>query len=242
MSGNKIWWFVGCSLVIFLVLGCGAMVWGIFNFSDWLTIFNPTKDTPISTVISNPISSTPTVIFADDFSNPDSGWDRIDETDYFSDYYENAYRIVVNSDMSDSWANPDSNVFGDVTIEVDATKNAGPDDNDFGLICRYQSVDEFYYGVISSDGYFGITKVTSDSSALIGRDNLEFSAAINQGSATNHIRFDCIDNVLTLYVNGQQVDQQIDSDYSHGNIGLIAGTYDTPGTDILFDNFFVYKP
>jgi len=242
LYGNKIWWLIGSCLVIFLVLSCAAVVWGISHISDWKTIFNPAKDTPISTVISNPISSTPAVIFGDDFSNPGSGWDQVDETDYFADYYENAYRIVVNSELSDSWANPDSNVFGDVTVEVDATKNAGPDDNDFGLICRYLSVTEFYYGVISSDGYFGITKVTSDASALLGRENLEFSAAINQGSATNHIRFDCIDNVLTLYVNGQQIDQQIDSAYSNGNIGLIAGTYDTPGTDILFDNFFVYKP
>ena len=205
-------------------------------------IFNPTNQTPESTIIANPISLTPAVIFADDFSNTDSGWDRYDEADYFTDYYENAYRIIVNSDMSDSWANPGSNIFGDVIIEADATKNAGPDDNDFGLICRYKSLDEFYYGVISSDGYFGITKVTSESSDLIGRDNLEFSDAIHQGATTNHIRFDCIDDVLTLYVNGQQVDQQIDSDYSNGNVGLIAGTYDTPGTDVLFDNFFVYKP
>jgi hypothetical protein len=181
-------------------------------------------------------------IFSDDFSDPESGWDSIDQADFYTDYFNNAYRITVNSDMSDSWANPDDNVFGDVSIEVDATKNGGPDDNDFGVICRYQNTEQFYYAVISSDGYYGITKVTSASSDLIGRDSLEFSEAINQGTATNHIRLDCIGDVLTLYVNGQQIDQQTDSDYTTGNVGLIAGTYDTVGTDILFDNFFVYQP
>jgi hypothetical protein len=200
--------------------------------------------TPLSKLTSTPkaASSTRSLIFSDDFSNPASGWDSIDQADFYTDYFNNAYRITVNTKLSDSWANPDDNLFGDVSIEVDATKNGGPDDNDFGVICRYENMDQFYYGVISSDGYYGINKVTSKSSSLIGRDSLEFNTAIKQGTATNHIRFDCKGDVLTLYVNGQQVDQQTDSDYANGNVGLIAGTYDTPGTDILFDNFFVYQP
>jgi hypothetical protein len=260
--GNRIWWVVGCFLLACIILGCGVLAWGLYNITTRQVILHPATVTPTLrpaptvvnpskiipslspnlTLIPNSLSSTPGVIFSDDFSNPNSGWDRVDQTDFYSDYFENAYRITVHSKMSDSWANPDDNVFGGVSIEVDATKNAGPDDNDFGVICRYQSTDQFYYAVISSDGYYGITKVTSASSTLIGRDSLEFSDAIHQGSATNHIRFDCLGNVLTLYVNGHQIDQQNDSDYTTGNVGLIAGTYDTPGTDILFDNFFVYQP
>jgi hypothetical protein len=266
--GNKIWWVVGCFLLVCLIVGCGAVAWGLYNFSDRLAILHPATVTqtlppaptsantpmivpslspnltPLSTLTftPNPVLSTQALIYSDDFSNPESGWDRVDQADFYTDYFENAYRIIVNSDMSDSWANPDGNLFSDVVIEVDATKNGGPDDNDFGVICRYQNQNQFYYAVISSDGYFGITKVTSDSSALLGRDSLEFSDAVIQGLSTNHIRFDCTGNVLTLYVNGQQVDQQTDSEYTSGNVGLIAGTYDTTGTDILFDNFFVYQP
>jgi zinc-ribbon domain len=237
--GNRIWWFVGCVLVVVIIVGCGVLAWGLYRITTRQTTLNPATVTP--TLGSIPTAVNP-IIFSDDFSNPNSGWDRINDTDYYTDYYNNAYRITINSSMYDSWANPDDNVFSNVSIEVDATKNGGPDDNDFGVICRYQSVDKFYYAVISSDGYFGITKVTSASSTLLGRDNLEASDAINQGFATNHIRFDCNGNVLTLYVNGQQIDQQTDSDYSTGNVGLLAGTYDTPGTDILFDNFIIYQP
>jgi hypothetical protein len=239
LYGNKIWWVVGCFLLVCLIVGCGAAAWGLYRYTNRLEILHPATTTPTSRPAPTIVNPS---IFSDDFSDPQSGWDRIDQTDFYTDYYENGYRITINSDMSDSWANPDDKVFGDVSIEVDTTKNGGPDDNDFGVICRYQSVDQFYYAVISSDGYFGITKVTSNSSDLIGRDSLEFSEAINQGVATNHIRFVCNGDVLTLYVNGQQIDQQTDSDYSTGNVGLIAGTYDTPGTDILFDNFFVYQP
>ena len=58
----------------------------------------------------------------------------------------------------------------------------------------------------------------------------------------NHIRADCIGNELTLYVNGQQVATATDSEFTGGDIGVIAGTFSTPGTDIHFDNFVVTRP
>ncbi len=192
---------------------------------------------------STSTQSTPSnVLFSDDFSNTDNKWDQVTETTRTTDYYNNAYHIVVDDTNSDAWANPGKESYTDLHIEVDATKNGGPDDNDFGIICRYTDVDQFYYGVISSDGYYGIMKMTSDGGALIGEDNLLQSDKIVQGTATNKIRFDCVGTTLTLYVNGSQLDQQTDSDYTAGNVGLIAGTFDTSGTDILFDNFFIYKP
>jgi hypothetical protein len=53
---------------------------------------------------------------------------------------------------------------------------------------------------------------------------------------------DCIGDTLTLFVNDQQLAQVRDNEFPSGDVGLIAGTYDTPGTDIRFDNFVVYKP
>jgi hypothetical protein len=197
---------------------------------------------PTFTYTPDPTLSSQEVLFYDDFSDPSSGWDQVNEPSYATDYFENSYRIYENETMSDIWSNPDTLSFGDVTIEVDATKKAGPDDNDFGVICRYQDTNHFYYGIISSDGYFGIIKVTSDGSETLGRENLEFSDSINQKYASNHIRLDCIGDVLTLYVNGDQLDQQTDGELATGNVGLIAGTYNTAGTDILFDNFIVLKP
>jgi hypothetical protein len=278
--GNRIWWLVGCFVLVLIFMCCAISSLVVYRSIHGLASFLPRSLPSTLTLIppaTNQIASIPTVsiptapilstsiptmsspteshptasnspasiqrlLLSDDFSDPNSGWDRADTGDYFTDYYSGTYRIIVHSGMSDSWANPDSNSFSNVSIEVDTTKNSGPDDNDFGIICRYQGVDQFYYAVITSDGYFGITKVTSKSSTIIGATELQQSDYIRQGYATNHIRFDCTGDVLTLYVNGQQIDQQIDSEYISGNVGLIAGTYDTPGTDILFDNFSVFQP
>ena len=182
------------------------------------------------------------ILFSDDFSTKDQNWDQATDTSRTTDYFNNAYQIIVNNTQSDAWANPKDENFTDVEIEVDATKNGGPDDNDFGIICRYLDMDKFYYGVISSDGYYGIMKMSSNGGEPIGNDQMLQSDKIIQGSGPNHIRFDCAGSTLTLYVNGTQIDQQTDADYTTGNIGLIAGTFATAGADILFDNIIVYKP
>jgi hypothetical protein len=182
------------------------------------------------------------LLFADDFSNTSKNWYQVTDSTRTTDYYNNSYRIVVNDVYSYAWAYPQGENFTDIQTEVDATKNNGPNDNDLGIICRYTDLDQFYFAVISSDGYYAIMKMTTDGEESIGHDNMLESDQINQGAAINHIRFDCVGSTLTLYVNGSQLDQQTDTDYTTGNIGLIAGTFETAGTDILFDNFSVYKP
>jgi hypothetical protein len=182
------------------------------------------------------------VLLSDDFSSASNKWDKVSDKNMTTDYYNKGYRILVNTPNYDAWANPDDLKFTDVKIEVDATKNGGPDTNDFGIICRYTGLEGYYYGVISSDGYYGIYKKTAQGGTQLGQGGEQFSNKILTGAATNHIRFDCVGTTLTLYVNGIKLDQRTDQTYTKGNVGLIAGTYTEAGTDILFDNFFVYKP
>jgi hypothetical protein len=189
------------------------------------------------------LQSTPSsVLFSDDFSDTRKSWNQVTDSSHTTDYFNGAYRIVVNNKKTDAWATPGKESFIDTRIEVDASKNAGPDDNDFGIICRYTDVDKFYYAIISSDGYYSIMKMTSGNGRFLGRDSMHESDKINQGAATNRIRFDCVGTTLTLYVNGFQIDQQSDLDYTTGNVGLISGALGEGGTDLLFDNFYVLKP
>lgn len=183
-----------------------------------------------------------TVLFQDDFSNPDSGWDRVNVKDGMTDYTENGtYRILVNLPNTDVWSNPGL-TFTDVRIEVDATKVGGPDDNDFGVQCRYQDADNFYFFIISSDGYYAIGKVKNGEQTLLSGESMDYSDAVLQGAATNHLRADCVGSYLAFYVNGTPLATVEDSDFTQGDVGLMAGTFDTPGTDILFDNFTVLQP
>jgi hypothetical protein len=183
------------------------------------------------------------VIFQDDFSNDVSGWPKIRSEEGITDYENGVYRILVNLENQDFFGVPDVSPQKDVRIEVDATKAGGSDDNDFGILCRYQDNNNYYQFLISSDGYVGILKVVDGSLQNIAAENLVEHPAVNTGDAHNHIRADCIGETLTMYVNGQQVSTAQDIAFpGSGKVGVFAGTYDEPGTDIRFDNFVVTAP
>ena len=181
------------------------------------------------------------VLFSDDFSAPTSGWNQVTAASGESIYLDGAYRIFVNEANVDIWSKPGKS-FKDARIEVDAFKVGGERDNRFGLICRAVDDDSFYIFIISSDGYYGIGLIDGQDYKLLGMDALQPSDAIRLGSASNHIRADCVGDTLTLTVNGVQLAQVQDARFTSGDVGLIAGTYDTPGTDIRFDDFIVYQP
>jgi hypothetical protein len=175
-------------------------------------------------------------LFRDDFSDPASGWStEADETIYV-DYDHNGYRIKVEERDTIAWGTPELD-FKDVSIEVEAVKVSGPDDNMLGVMCRIQDDSHFYVLAISSDGYYFIGKYVGDQLEPIGSDEWQFSDAIHQGKTTNRLRAECIGDELTLYVNDIKVSQVIDGDYASGDVGLAAAAFDLTGTEILFDNF-----
>jgi hypothetical protein len=181
------------------------------------------------------------LLFADDFSDPNSGWDQFRDGNAITDYEDGGYRISVNEDNTDFFANPGKN-FGDVVVEVTADKIGGPDDNNFGVICRYQDEENFYWFSIGSDGFYGIGSAMDGEYQMIGMEAMEFSGQINQGQAQNEIRAECIGDRLTLYANGTILADVNDNRLQTGDVGLIAGTFDEIGTDILFDDFTVRQP
>lgn len=181
------------------------------------------------------------VLLVDDFSDQLSGWGVWNREGGTVSYDQEGLRIIVNETQFDYWSVA-GRTFDDVVVEVDATKIAGPDDNDFGMICRYIDKSNFYLLVISSDGYYGIAKVRMGQYSMIGADQLQYSSAIARGNSQNHLRADCTGSILRLYANGQLLMEAEDSDFSSGDVGLLAGAYNEQGVDILFDNFVVKKP
>jgi hypothetical protein len=195
------------------------------------------------TQLTDQLSSSGEAVFRDDFSQPYSGWVR--GTDLpnggISDYTDGQFRILVNEPNYDYWSNPKLS-FKNARIEVDATRQAGPDINRFGLICRYQDEQNYYFFIVSSDGYYGVGKVKENHLSLIGMSEMQPSNAVQMGTTMNHLRADCIGDQLFFYVNGRLLTQVSDSDFASGDVGILAGTFDQSGVDVVFDNFVVVKP
>ena len=182
-----------------------------------------------------------TLLFQDDFSRPGSGWDRYSDATYTADYVDGTYQIAVHAAHTQAWANPRLPL-DDVRIEVDAASVGGPLDNAFGLICRYQDPRNYYFFLISADGYAGIGLAKDGRRVLLTGDAMLPEDAILQGYRTNHLRADCVGYRLAFYVNGVLIEEAQAAEWSEGDAGLLAATYTEPEVDIRFDNFTVLHP
>ena len=180
------------------------------------------------------------VLFQDDFSQPVTGWDRFMASQGTIDYDAGGYRLLVNSPETNFWSTPHKN-FADARLEVDAGKLGGPDENRIGLICRYTGAD-YYFFMITSDGFYGIGIFSGEKAVLLGDGELQSNSNIKTGLAVNHLRADCVGEKLTFYVNGFEIASAQDATLKTGDVGLLAGTFAQPGVDVVFDNFVVLKP
>jgi hypothetical protein len=180
------------------------------------------------------------VLYQDDFSSIASGWNRVQNEGGIMDYDGSGYRILVTARESNVWSTPKRD-FRDSRIEVDAGKLGGPDANRIGLICRAGG-ESHYFFIIGSDGYYGLGIFTNGEAALLGQSTMQRSDAIHNGAAVNHLRLDCSGNGLTGFVNGVQVARVQDETLASGEVGVLAGTFDEAGADIVFDNFIVLQP
>jgi hypothetical protein len=179
------------------------------------------------------------VLYQEQFENNNTGWARIANDNGIMDYDGGGYRILVRQPTLNVWSTSEKN-FGDVRVEADVIKLNGPDANRMGLICRYQGGD-YYFFMISNDGYYVIGKFIGGLTLLLGQSEMQASEAIHTGTM-NHLRADCIGDKLTFYVNFTEVASATDADFPSGDVGVVAGAFSEPGVDVLFDNFVVLQP
>jgi len=221
---TKLLIFIG--VIVISLLACSTFSSGGSNSGN--TTGNDTGSEPAN------------ILFEDDFSNSNSGWDQYSDDAGLTDYENGAYKIGIYTDTYFYWANPYQN-FGDVIVEVEAQKTSGGDDMQYGIICRHLDVDNWYALVISGDGFAAIRKRYQGSDLDYIADWVEVGA-INTGNSTNNLRAECVGSRLSLYVNGTLAVEANDGDISSGDVGLMAGTFDQSSTEVLYDNFVVRKP
>lgn len=179
------------------------------------------------------------ILYQEEFDDNTTGWDRVANENGIMDYDGGGYRILVQQPDFNLWSTPEKD-YSDVRLEVDVARVNGPMENRAGLMCRYQNGD-YYFFIISNDGYYAIGKFIGGQTLLLGLQAMQPSEFI-QTDAVNHLRADCIGDTLAFYVNYSQVSAVQDSDFPSGDVGVLAGAFSQPGTDVLFDHFVVIQP
>lgn len=178
------------------------------------------------------------IFFQDDFSNPNSGWENITDTDGQIGYSNGTYIISVtspNTVLSGTSGHSASNVVMSVTGRVIQSTGKG----DYGMICRQQEDRSYYAFEIREDGYASIWKNYSDT--IVPLIDWQYFPSLAGKSAVN-FTVSCIGDQLTLAVDGLTLLSVYDSDFIGGDTGLAAGTLTKGGFIAAFDNFSLQKP
>jgi hypothetical protein len=187
----------------------------------------------------------PDILFIDDFNGEfDCGWATYNRGGGIASIENSSMQLTVSQPGQIWWTNPSRN-FDDVVIRVEARQVSGPNDNAYGIICRYQNEENFYVFLISGDGYYAIGKYqTGDENVVYLTENGQFqpSDAINTGIASNEMEVSCLGNELSLAVNGAPLVSVNDPTFVTGDIGLAASTLQAATGVIEFDNVQVAAP
>jgi hypothetical protein len=185
-------------------------------------------------------AATSQLLYRDDFTDPNSGWQRWSGAKGTQDYLNGEYFIHLDQPSSLLWAFGSNEQFGDSTVEVDAHKVTGADAARWGLIFRKQDVDNFYYFYIDGQGNYLVGVRDKGQYRNLGNGRWNESAAIQKGSAPNRLKVVTRGSEIGLYANGELLTTLQDDTIAQGQSGLLVQKDDGKDpVEVAFGNFVV---
>jgi len=232
-GGVPSWVLIGCAALIVIGVLAGILVVSLVSRDSLAFLRRPT---PEPTILPTPAFPS---TWQDDFSTPEGGWVEASDLQSVKRYENGQYHILVNASELFIWSTA-GQVLSDFMVEIEATQVRGPNDNGYGLLFRFQDDQHFYRFDISGDGFYLLSK-RSENQWVTLVDWTE-SPFIHKGQATNRLKVICQGSQISLYVNDRHLTDFSDVSYSHGDIGLFAGTLSQGGVHISFDDLKVWAP
>ena len=179
-----------------------------------------------------------TLLFTDDFSDPESGWATYDDAEATAQYDDGAFRISVSKGQYIAWSRRPQE-FDDFALEVSTLWLRGNPANAYGILFRFQDSENFYQFDVDGEGYFMAGKYVDDEWIFLV--DWQESEALNHGAnARNDLAVVCQENELGFYANGELLATVMDDTFARGEVGLLAETFDEGGVEILFDDLYIW--
>jgi tetratricopeptide (TPR) repeat protein len=232
-GGGASWVLIGCVALVIIGILVGILVVLLVGRDSLAFLRRPTPEPPVLPTPAFPLA------WQDDFSTPEGGWVETSDLQSVKKYETGQYHINVNASELFIWSTAGQDLT-DFIVEIEATQAGGPNDNGYGLLFRFQDDQHFYRFDISGDGFYLLSKRSEDQWVTLV-DWTE-SPFIHKGQATNRLKVICQGSQISLYVNDRHLTDFSDVSYSHGDIGLFAGTLSQGGVHISFDNLKVWAP
>jgi|GEM_PF-4461660 len=187
-------------------------------------------------------SSPGKLIFKDNFSNTDSGWELSSAESGSVTYSNGELKMQRKTDGFVSTTTTNDNVGEqiDFIAEVDARKISETEDKtDCTILFRLQDNQNFYGFYVQPRGYYSVWKLVENKwTKLIDWTESDY---VKTGTSTNKLKVVCQGQKMDFYINGHKVDTINDNTFTEGEIALsITSLEESPTTEYRFDNFRVY--
>lgn len=176
--------------------------------------------------------------YFDDFSNPATGWPFHEDEKFISEYLDGEYRIGSVRDGSIFSVKSPACTRESYSVEVEA-RWVGDPGISYGIVFGVtEDFNHYYRFEVNTDGQkFRLFRV--DDGVLTRIVASTFSAAINAGTESNHLKV--IRDGTSIILNANDIVLGAWSDSSivgKTGAGVLAGPYQgKPVSDARFDNF-----
>ena len=180
-------------------------------------------------------------ILADDFSTNQLGWPETATDTFTIGLQDGRYRIFL-PDTNHAMIINLGNSYENYQVEADVQKLDGPEDADYGLLCRYTDTENYYYGAISNQSFW-ISRMQNGRLTLLGSGVRTVTPDLNPGSSVNHLRLVCNGTNISFYANDVLLMSVDDFTMSRGDFAFYATTnVSGGGLEVAFDNLVVSEP
>ena len=235
-------WMITILIVALITTGCAGNVAAPpvaepTSLSVPAASASPVQESP-ATVLPEATAPVSNALYADDFTNPATGWPEAQFDNYFIGYHEPEYYHVeiTGTNYKTTVFEPQKQSFDNFTVELQvltaAAKTAAEGDFRYGLAFR-RSGDQYYAFTISprTKKWFVLKSSPNLLEVLAeGTDD-----GIQNIDVDDFLRVDAQGSEFFFHINDKLVGQVTDSEYASGEMGFYVESFDSPNTHIHFN-------
>lgn len=184
------------------------------------------------------------IIFFDDFSNPDSGWDMWSTENTSGEFNKEEFVFKFYKYGTWSWAlTPGRHLsnLSDYNVQFTASNPKKSPFLKFGICCNYKNDKNTYVLAIATNGYYNITKHKNGSVVFLTKQDWVYSDKIPKQAKSYVFSAVSTNGDISLYVNGNKIVNVHDETYPSGAIKLYGGYFGHETGELRFDNFEIKK-
>jgi hypothetical protein len=189
------------------------------------------------------MSPLPGVLYADDFTDPGTGWPNGQVFgNYYIGYHEPEWYHVDVSERNDRVvAALPQQTFDDITVEsqvsVSEANTAPEGDFRYGLALR-RSGNQFYAFTVSPRAKsWTVLKSTGTGVEVLDEGTSELIQGL--GEKAGQLRVDARGSDFTFLIGGEVVSQVSEPEYASGQVGFFVQTFDSPRASINYDSLLI---